>query len=79
MRLIDHGIADLERRLKDARKRAAQRPVCQGCDGKGRFIDTTYDRTGVDVECEACFGTGLTRDEIKAIIVKHTTLKHGAT
>jgi hypothetical protein len=71
MRLIDHEIADAERRLKKLRERAKQRPMCLGCGGKGRFLDTTYDRTGVEIECEVCFGTGLTRDELRAIVKAH--------
>lgn len=32
---------------------------CYGCDGKGWFCDSTYDRSGVNVSCKACYGTGL--------------------
>ena len=42
---------------------------CRGCDGKGWFDDTTYDRCGSLTKCNRCFGTGLNAAAV-ALIVK---------
>ncbi len=41
---------------------------CYGCDGKGWFCDSTYDRSGVNVSCKACYGTGLPAHRVSEII-----------
>jgi len=38
---------------------------CESCGGKGRILDTTYDRTGADMECGKCFGTGKSQHAIR--------------
>lgn len=47
------------------------RKKCQSCDGKGWLIDTTYDRTGEEVGCGACFGTGLSEEVIFRLLTAH--------
>ena len=42
--------------------------TCCGCDGKGWFYDSTYDRTGALEKCYRCHGTGLNAAAVKRII-----------
>ena len=32
--------------------------VCEPCEGKGGYLDTTYDRTGAWTNCNHCHGYG---------------------
>lgn len=41
---------------------------CPACGGVGRQIDTTYDRTGAEVECRPCFGSGKSADAIRRLL-----------
>ena len=49
--------------MTDARK-------CYSCDGVGHFLDTTYNRTGVDVQCGRCHGTGLNDIELRQFVLE---------
>ena len=62
-------VAELKRKLSAAQKREhdAQKR-CQSCSGKGYICDSTYDRTGVDVGCGKCRGTGLPQHVVNEII-----------
>lgn len=51
-------------------KSPAEPTGCQSCGGKGRIIDTTYDRTGAEVECEKCYGTGKSQAQIRAALAR---------
>lgn len=65
------GTQDVERVKRSA---GIQPPPakCKACDGKGWFLDTTYDRTGAEVQCERCYGTGKSQAEIRAILARPT-------
>ncbi len=41
---------------------------CQYCQGNGWVFDTTYDRTGVNVSCQYCYGTGLGANRVRAML-----------
>lgn len=64
-------VARLTAELKAAKDKEAKAKIqCQFCDGVGSFLDTTYDRSGVDMPCDHCFGTGLPADQVRIIIQK---------
>lgn len=63
------SIPEIEAELAAAKERerlASER--CIACHGKGWICDTTYDRTGQDVQCDRCHGSGLPRDKVQEII-----------
>jgi len=63
------SIQELERKLAEAKRIEARRKVaCSACDGKGWFCDSTYDRSGVNVSCDRCHGSGKPDDEVRQII-----------
>ena len=53
--------ADLEAKLSvcDSSETTSPDSQCKSCKGKGHYLDTTYDRTGVDVQCGKCHGSGI--------------------
>lgn len=55
-------LAEIERREQLAKLQ------CTDCGGKGWFSDTTYNRTGEDVSCGRCHGSGLPKDQVDSII-----------
>jgi DnaJ-class molecular chaperone len=59
-------LEDQIRRLKVIEAKAQIQ--CATCDGQGHFLDTTYDRTGAETQCQKCFGTGLPADRVRQII-----------
>jgi DnaJ-class molecular chaperone len=48
-----------------------RRKNCSSCDGKGRLIDMTYDRSGEEVECVRCYGTGRSQEYIYRLLAAH--------
>jgi hypothetical protein len=47
------------KRLAELKALCDKYKKCARCQGKGTFLDTTYDRTGIDSACGPCGGTGL--------------------
>jgi DnaJ-class molecular chaperone len=41
---------------------------CPSCRGKGWICDTTYDRSGTNVRCARCYGTGRSEDQIRRAV-----------
>ena len=63
------SIPELEHELKEAKETVRLAKVqCTGCGGKGWFSDSTYDRSGEDVSCDRCHGTGLPASRVAKII-----------
>ena len=44
--------------------------VCRTCEGRGYFLDSTYDRAGINVSCGVCYGTGLHKKQVDKIIIE---------
>lgn len=63
------SVETLKRKLAEAEAREKRtKEGCQSCDGKGFICDTTYDRTGENVQCGRCYGTGFPADRVAKII-----------
>ena len=66
---MNRAIAELEAQIRRLKQEEAKAKIqCSLCDGKGFYLDTTYDRTGAECQCERCFGTGLPDDKVRQII-----------
>lgn len=62
-------VAELRRELAEAEERERLlKEQCSGCGGRGWFCDSTYDRSGEDVSCDRCHGTGLPAHRVAEII-----------
>lgn len=67
--MTDRTVAELERELAKAKERARlAKEQCTSCSGKGWYCDSTYDRSGEDVSCSRCHGTGLPEKRVAEII-----------
>lgn len=63
------SVAELEKELAEAKRREKlEKEHCPACQDKGWICDSTYDRCGVDVSCDACHGSGLSRSKVAEII-----------
>lgn len=62
-------VAEIERELAQAKLRERfAKEHCTSCSGKGWYCDSTYDRSGVDVYCDRCHGTGLPATRVAELI-----------
>lgn len=67
--MADRTVAELERDLAKAKEREhLKKEQCTSCSGKGWYCDSTYDRSGEDVICSRCHGTGLPDTRVAEII-----------
>lgn len=63
------SVSELERELAEAKERVRlEKEQCTSCGGKGWFSDSTYDRSGEDVSCGRCHGTGFPAKRVAEII-----------
>lgn len=63
------SVAEIRNELREAEEREQRtKTECMGCGGKGWFVDSTYDRSGEDVTCGRCHGSGLPAHTVQRII-----------
>lgn len=64
-------------RLVHALASTTEQRGCRSCSGKGWLLDTTYDRSGEEVRCTKCYGTGMTQEAISLFLKSKRKARNG--